>query len=251
MKFRFLYEDYHEQWNRTTVDALSNPSLLSTNLQTTTTPEIYRSRQNYQPVFSFSVSRPLVMFTGVSFERLHEILPSVRTEAANAAIAGFTYRKQWGESGESERAATVSYDVRLAMRALGSNYVYSRHRWAATYSWSHGNHLISDVVTAGLITGRAPLFERFVVGTSSLLRGWNRYDIDPLGGNRLIHNSVDYRYRMLNIFYDAGSLWSRGNVPTLRHSLGMGVRQSIFSLAVAFPVRENRVEPTFMVGMNY
>ena len=27
--FRFLFEDYHEQWNRTTVDAVSNPTLLA------------------------------------------------------------------------------------------------------------------------------------------------------------------------------------------------------------------------------
>ena len=97
--------------------------------------------------------------------------------------------------------------------------------------------LSNDTLTAGLITGRAPLFERFVVGTSSLLRGWNRYDIDPLGGNRLVHNSVDYRYRFADVFYDAGSLWSHGKPPALKHSVGIGARSSIFSLAVAVPVQ--------------
>jgi len=106
-------------------------------------------------------------------------------------------------------------------------------------------------VTAGYIAGRAPLFERFVLGTSSLLRGWNRFDIDPLGGNRLIHNSVDYRYRFANLFYDTGTLWSSGKVPSLKHSVGIGLHQSIFSLAIAFPVRERNVVPIFMVGMNY
>ncbi|MCU1263603.1 MAG: hypothetical protein JWO80_6488, partial [Bryobacterales bacterium] len=134
---------------------------------------------------------------------------------------------------------------------LGSDYIYTRHRWIASWTWLHGRHSVNDTITAGLITGRAPMFERFVVGTSSLLRGWNSYDIDPLGGNRLVHNSVDYRYRFADVFYDAGSLWSHGKRPALRHSVGIGAKVSIFSLAVAFPVRTGRVDPVFMVGMNY
>ena len=60
------------------------------------------------------------------------------------------------------------------------------------------------------ISGRAPLFERFVLGTSSTLRGWNKFDIDPLGGDRMVHNTLEYRYRMLEVFYDTGAVWNRG-----------------------------------------
>jgi outer membrane protein assembly factor BamA len=104
---------------------------------------------------------------------------------------------------------------------------------------------------AGIISGRAPLFERYVLGTSSTLRGWNKYDIDPLGGDRMAHNSLEYRYRMFEVFYDVGAVWTRGQPAVPRHAVGAGLRQGGFSLAVAFPVRENRVEPVFMVGMNY
>jgi len=101
-----------------------------------------------------------------------------------------------------------------------------------------------------------PFFERFVVGTSSLLRGWNRFEIDPLGGTRLVHNSVTYRYRFPRkltgqVFYDAGALWHGNGDSGVRHSVGVGVSRSIFTLAVAFPVREGRIDPVFMVGMNY
>ena len=109
------------------------------------------------------------------------------------------------------------------------------------------------------ISGAAPLYERFVVGNSSLLRGWNRYEIDPLGGNRILHNSVDYSFRVnasnkpkaVEVFYDAGVLWNQGQSAPVRNSFGVGYRQSVFSLALAFPLRQGRVDPVFMVGMNY
>jgi len=250
VRFRMAYEDYHEQWNRTTTAALSDPGLLSPNLRTAS-PELYRSRRNFQPMLSVSVARPLVLSAGFSFERLDEQLPFSRVEGANTFVAGLRFRKRVENEESGGQTMEASYGIRAGTRALGSDYLYTRHHWTAGYTWSRGRHSVSDVMTAGYISGRAPLFERFVVGTSSLLRGWNRYDIDPLGGNRLLHNSVEYRYRFANLFYDAGSLWSSGKVPSLKHSLGIGVRQSIFSLALAFPVREGRIDPVFMVGMNY
>ena len=45
-----------------------------------------------------------------------------------------------------------------------------------------------------MINGRAPLDDRFVLGNTYYLRGWNKYEIDPLGGNRVVSNSVEYRY---------------------------------------------------------
>jgi hypothetical protein len=248
--FRFLFEDYHEQWNGATTAALSNPALISRSFLTTA-PEIYRTRVNYEPLMSFNVAKHTVLTTGMSFERLQENLPGMRTEGAHALVFGLQYHKRTGESDTGGQVADASYDARVATAAFGSDYVYTRHRWVGSWTWVHGRHAVNDTVTAGLITGRAPLFERFVVGTSSLLRGWNSYDIDPLGGNRLMHNSIDYRYRFADVFYDAGSLWSHGKPPALRHSIGIGAKVSIFSLAIALPVRSGRVEPVFLVGMNY
>ena len=250
LHFRFAFENYHQQWNRSTTDALSDPSLLNPALRTET-PELYRARRNFQPGFSFAITPSLAMNGGLSFERLEETLPYSRVEGANAFVGGLQYRKHFDDENGGGRTAEAAYDIRIATRALRSDYLYTRHRWSAGYSFKRGHHTISDQMTAGYIAGRAPLFERFVLGTSSLLRGWNRYEIDPLGGNRLLHNSVDYRFRFANLFYDTGSLWNRGKVPSLKHSLGIGIHQSIFSLAVAFPVRHGHMDPIFMVGMNY
>jgi hypothetical protein len=53
------------------------------------------------------------------------------------------------------------------------------------------------------------------------------------------------------VFYDAGAVWNVGQTSPVRQSVGVGYRQSVFSLALAFPLRDGHIEPVFMVGMNY
>jgi len=119
------------------------------------------------------------------------------------------------------------------------------------YSLTHGKHSVADDLTGGLLTGNAPLFERFVLGNSWSLRGWNKNDIDPIGGNRMLNNSVEYRYGALEVFYDTGAVWNSGTAATTRNSVGTGIREGLFTLAVAFPLKDGRTDPVFMLGMNY
>ena len=46
-------------------------------------------------------------------------------------------------------------------------------------------------------------------------------------------------------------IWDRGQEVVARHAVGIGLRKSSFLLAMAFPIKDGRVIPTFMVGMNY
>jgi len=108
---------------------------------------------------------------------------------------------------------------------------------------------LSDNAWAGVIGGRAPLSDRFVLGNTYYLRGWNKYEIDPLGGNRAVHNSVEYHYGPFQVFYDTGAVWDESQPVIARHSMGIGVRESVFSLAVAIPMRGGHVEPIFMMGI--
>ncbi len=251
VRFQFLFESYHEQWNGTTTTAVEDPWGL-TRQEAMVTPDIYRSRRNFQPLFTFALAKPLLLTVGVSFMELSEQIPAIRAENANTVLFGLRYHKQTGTTEDYLQTFDSTYEFKSAFHGIGSDYIYSKQRWQGGYNWTKGHHSISDVVTAGYISGRAPVYERFVVGTSSLLRGWNRYEIDPLGGNRLLHNSVEYRYKMAGVFYDCGSLWNLGRVPTLLHSVGIGIHQSIFSVAVAVPIRnDGRFEPTLLVGMNY
>jgi hypothetical protein len=251
VRFQFLFENYHEQWNRTTTTAISNPLGL-TRPETLAAPDIYRSRRNFQPLFTFVIAKPLLLTVGASFMEMSEQIPAIRPEQASTLLFGLRYHKQLGTTEAYLQTLDSNYEFKAAFSGIGSDYVYKKHRWQGGYNWTKGHHSVSDVVTAGIIVGRAPVYERFVVGTSSLLRGWNRYDIDPVGGNRLLHNSIEYRYKMAGVFYDTGSLWNLGRVPNLMHSVGIGLHQSIFSVALAVPIRnDGRFEPTLLVGMNY
>jgi len=135
--------------------------------------------------------------------------------------------------------------------ALASDYAYSRHRWGFRYRLKRGKQELVDDGWGGVILGTAPLFERFALGNSTSLRGWNKFDLDPLGGNRVVHNTVEYHYGSFQIFCDSGAIWDSGQPAVARTSVGAGLRQGAFSLALAFPLRNGRMEPVFMVGMNY
>jgi hypothetical protein len=246
VKLRYQFESYHTQWNSSTLDELApvhqgRPADYS---------GVYRTRENVEPVLTFVIARPLTVSVGAGFQRLGMQFPSARTEAANAMIAALRYQRQMEDS-DIQQDLDAGYNLRAATAALGSDFVYARHNWHFRYAASRGKHTLANDFTAGLISGRAPLFERYVLGNSTTLRGWSKWELDPLGGNRMVHNSVDYRYRFLQVFYDSGAIWDRGQSAIFRHSVGVGLRQGLFSLAVAFPVREGKVEPIFMVGMNY
>ena len=242
LKLRFLVESYHDQWNSSTLQALQNGSRV--------TSDAYRSRQNFQPTLNISVAKPLSLEFGASFERFESQLPGVPTESANALFTTLRYHRQF-EGAANEQDVDASYAMRVAARTFASDFSYATHTARVRYHVQRGKHKLTEEFMGGGIAGRAPLDDRFVLGNSTYLRGWNKYEIDPIGGNRVVYNSVDYRYGPFQVFYDTGAVWDEGQPATARHSLGVGLRASILSLAVAFPVRGGHVEPIFMMGLLY
>jgi hypothetical protein len=242
VNLRFQFESYHEQWNSNTLDTLAaRPGVTS---------DAYRTRQNFQPTAIIQLAKPLTLEVGVGFERFENQFPAAHNEASNALISTLRYHRRLGDS-EFPQDMDAGYTLRAATRLLDSDFVYVSHNWGLHYRLSHGKHQLRDSVEGGLINGRAPLSDRFVAGNSSLLRGWNKYDLDPIGGNRLLHNTVEYRYGPFEAFYDTGAVWDSGQPATPRHSIGIGIRESMFSLAIAFPLRSGHVEPIIMLGMTY
>ena len=238
---KFQFDSYHDQWNSSTLDALAAGGSKETS-------DAYRTRQNFQPAVTIALAKPLTLEVGASFERFGEQYPAVHTEASNALIATLRYHQRLEES-DNQQDLDASYSLGAAARILGSDFVYTSHAWGMRYQLTHGKHVLSDTFSGGVITGRAPLDDRFVMGNSVYLRGWNKYEIDPLGGNRMVHNTVDYHYGIFRIFYDTGAIWDEGQAAVPRHSLGVGLRESVFTLAVAFPMRSGHVEPIFIMGV--
>ncbi len=232
------FDDFHESWDPATENAAGASALL------------YRDRQDIEPVATIALTRSFKLSAGFSFERLQPQVSAAHSEASNAVITTLRYDRLLEGTGSNQQQVEAGYSLRAATNSLASDFDYSRHTFEFCYTVWRGAHRISTHLTTGFIHGTAPLYERFVLGTSTTLRGWNKYDLAPLGANRVVHNSVEYRYRLLEAFYDAGALWNAGDHVTLRHSAGGGVHLGDLALLLAFPLRNGRVEPVFIAGLN-
>ena len=125
------------------------------------------------------------------------------------------------------------------MEGLDSDLVYKRHLGQARYQFDQGRSTAIASLSLGYISGDAPLFERFSLGNSTTLRGWDKYDISPLGGERMFHSSVEYRYSHVAVFFDTGSVWDRNTESKVRYSTGFGIHSDNSFLTVGFPLNSD------------
>jgi hypothetical protein len=244
---RFEFDTFHDQWNRATLSAVSAADDTSA-----VEPFTYRNRQVFTPEARLFLAEPLELDFGVRFARYRPSTPGANTESSNAVVSTLRYHQRWGSEGDSHRQELEgSYSFDTATRILETDPVYTRHMARARYKLHHGHNSVQVGFLAGRIYGKTPLFDRFVLGDSSTLRGWNKFDLDPLGGSHVAHGSIDYAYRFFQVFYDTGAVWDRPQDRAQKQSLGVGLRKDNFQLAVAFPVRAGRVNPMFFAGMNF
>jgi outer membrane protein assembly factor BamA len=237
----FRFDDYRNRYNNATEAAASAQALGS---------ELYRGRIDFEPELTVLLAEPLKLTLGYDIEDLRIQGSQGKSVFANAATGSLRYRRQWG-SETAKRLLEVGYGLRAATRTFGSGYSYFRHELTARYVWKRDRQSVETSLLAGSISGNAPFLDKFVLGTSNTLRGWDKYDIDPLGGSRVSHASVTYGFGMLRAFYDAGSIWSRGEAPQFRESAGAGFQKDRFLLACAFPLRAGHAVPMLIAGMNF
>src|ERR1700722_5652871 len=249
----FEFDGYQDQYSNSTIAALANSSQTSS-----LGAGAYGSRLNYEPSATFVLAAPLTLTVGLSFEQLNNLPSAARSESANAVINTLRYHRRWTESGDSTQELDAGYSLRAATTALGSDLAYTRHMAHLKYNYSSRTQSVEVPMLAGALYGQAPLFERFALGDSTLLRGWNKYDLDPLGGNRLAYGSVTYGYHIMRVFYDTGSVWDQGKSPEAKDSAGIGVSSGLgvlekgaFLVALAFPLRQGHVTPVLIAGMNF
>ena len=239
LQLRFDFSSYHEQWNQATLIAAAPD-------------DIYRTRTQFAPTATIVILEPLTVSFGVDFARYRLSLPVAKTESSNAVVSTLRYHQRWGSAGDrGEHDLRASYSVRAGTHFLESDPVFARHEADVRYRFRRGHQDLSIGFLAGKISGLAPLFERFVLGNAETLRGWNKFDLDPLGASHVAHGSIDYVYRGFLAFYDTGAVWDRTEEREQKQSLGLGCRKSGFQLAVAFPVKSGTVDPVFYAGMNF
>jgi len=243
---RFRFVSYHQQWNNATLLAASPD-------------QIYRTRQHFIPEATISLAGPLEWDFGVDFARYRIATPNpvalssgARTKSSNAAVTTLRYRQRWGSGSNSdEQELSASYGIRSATGVLESDALFTRQLGDVRYQYEHGHSTVKVGFQAGRITGVAPLYERFILGNAETLRGWNKFDLQPLGGSHMVHGSIDYSYRGFLVFYDTGALWDLRRDREQKQSLGVGFNDSGFEMAVAFPIRAGAANPVFYVGVNF
>jgi hypothetical protein len=236
--FRFEFDDFHEMWNQATVS--EDPSA------------IYRSLQTYTPEARVILCEPLEVDFGVRIARFRLSTPGATTESSNAVVSTLRYHQRWG-SGEDvqDQELDASYSVDAAMRLLQTDADYTRQTTQMHYKIRRDRSRVEVTFMAGRTGGEAPLFDRFVLGNASMLRGWSKFELDPTGGSHVVYGSVGYSYRYYQVFYDTGAVWDRPQEREQKQSVGAGFKKEGFQLAVAFPVGASLSIPVFFAGMNF
>lgn len=248
LRIRLDFSSYHDEWNQATLNAAP-------------ADEIYRWRESVSPMATVVIADPLELDFGVDFARFRvpfatpapadgEGSAAAKTESSNAVVSTLRYHQRWGSEHDSAtQELNASYSISSATNLLDTDRNFTRQVAKARYKYRHARNTLELGFLSGKISGDAPLYERFVLGDSTTLRGWNKFDLDPLGGSHVAHGSVDYGYRIFQVFYDAGAVWDRS--PEAKQSVGAGFKKEGFQLAVAFPLRAGRADPIFYAGMNF
>lgn len=221
--------------------------------------ELYRSSDSFQPTVTIlpwrdESGQELAVEVGLRWQRFALLSPETnRSVASHALVNTLRYRRV---RGDMERGRTTF--TALATLANGAgDYSFTRQEARAGVEYHRGASRLTVDFTEGTLGGRAPFTERFAGGNSQVLRGWNKFEIAPLGATRLVASNVEYGRSLkgkleASAFVDSGSVWSRGTTATGRVSAGCGLRtRDGFYFYVAFPLRDGRVEPLFMTGASF
>jgi hypothetical protein len=235
------FSRFTQEWRDVTLAALAaNPSV----------PEPYRTRITVEPMVTFAFNPFVRLFGGASISDLESLAAAPGSINANAWVLGAGADRDWRAGGGRQRLEG-GYRLRAGVESLGSDLDYKRHSGDVRVRVSHGHSVLLASLALGYITGQAPLFERFSLGDTSTLRGWNKFDIGPTGGDRMWHQSLEYRFHGGAVFLDAGSVWDRASRQRARLSAGFGIHVDNFFLLGGFPLNADDTRGTFMVGVRF
>ena len=231
---------FDQTWRDATLDALNaDPDLA----------RLYERRSTIAPLLKFAVTPEITVAAGVSISELDAPEPAEGSEMANAAVASIGYTGQWRDVSRGTHRVHASFGVRAGSSALESDLTYRRYLARGAYRYDWGKHRLMVTAMGGGITGDAPLLERFALGDSRTLRGWDKYDIAPAGGDRMLHGSVEYGFRGPAVFLDVGSVWDEGGERRIRVSTGIGLHAGPAFVSVGFPLNTDNLRAVFTIGL--
>jgi surface antigen Omp85-like protein len=236
----FEWSWFDQDWRTQTLNALPlQPDV----------PRPYDTRTTLTPLLKFAFTRDLSVAAGVSISELKALAPATESQMANAAVASIDFDRQWKEKSDATHRAVASFGVHAGSRSLESDLAYTRYLGQGSYRFDFGRHHVQATGMGGGITGHAPLFERFALGDSTTLRGWDKYEITPVGGNRMIYSSIEYRYTGIALFLDVGSVWDANTERKTRVSAGFGFHAGPAYLVVGFPLNTDNLTAVLALGL--
>jgi len=240
---RLDFARFNETWEDATLSALAlNPTI----------PEPCRNRLTFEPTVTFAFTPSVRLTGGVSLSDMESLTHAPDSQKANAWVAGISADHTWrAQDGSASQSLEASYGLRAAVEGLDSDLFYKRHLGRASYRYTQGHSEALASISLGYISGQPPLFERFSLGNSTTLRGFDKYDIAPTGGERMFHSSIEYRYHHVGVFFDTGSVWDRDVDAKIRYSTGFGVNNDNFFLLLGFPLNGDDATPIFMTGVRF
>jgi predicted outer membrane protein len=238
----FEWSTYDQTWR--------NPTLAAQALDPRIPPP-YRNRMSVTPLLKFAVTSQVSVGGGVRITELDPLVEPGPSQMANAAIGWVSFSERSRPDSTYRQDFEAAFTVRAGTRTLESDLMYERYLGQANYLFRRGKQLVLASGMAGGISGEAPLFERFSLGDTRTLRGWDKYDIAPAGGNRVFHASFEYRYLGLGMFVDAGSVWDDGVDLKMRVSTGVTFNPGPVFFTVAFPVNTDEFRAMFMMGLRF
>ncbi len=242
VQFSISFDNFQNRYAPATLEAASSGEAA---------PALFRSRWDLVQAFTFVLAPPLTLTTGFQIEQLVPMVAAARTATIASTVGTLRFHRRWMGADASQRELDVAYSLRAAPAAFSPDFAFTREEFTGRYSWRRERHRVETNVLAGAISGNAPILDRFVLGTSTMLRGWDKFALDPLGGNRVAAASFTYGYRAVRVFYDTGAIWSRGVAPEPRQSAGAGIEKDRLLLALAFPLRQGRIDPMLIVGTSF
>ena len=231
---------FEQDWRSATLNALAlQPGI----------PGPYQTRSTITPLLKFAFSPDLSVAGGVSISELEPLVPATGSQMANAAVASIGYDRRWRDGSDAAHHVEAGFGVRAGTHDLESDLDYRRYLGQGSYRYDFGRHHVQATGMAGKITGTAPLFERFTLGDSTTLRGWDRYDIAPAGADRMFYSSIEYRYTGVALFLDVGSVWDTGTERQVRVSTGFGLHAGPAFLVVGFPLNTDNLTAVVTLGL--
>ena len=237
VRFRFQFENYHEQWNPATRQRCHAGESACTG-----------RRQNFEPEVTFVLAKPLTLSVGASFQQMEEPVsgraargrqrPDLNS-ALSSAIGGFG---KPARPGRRVQPARGHQNFRQRFRLCASPGAVPVHADAGQECRDRRSDRRDDLRPGAAVRAIRARQRQHAAGLEQVRPGSARVET----GWSTIPSSIGtefFKFSTIRAPFGTAAKRRCCGIPS-----GVGLRQGVFSLAVAFPLREGHIDPDLHGG---